>query len=399
MSACTGMRDRLRRGTALVAVLGAALACRDATPPFEARDHDPFEGPPPWRLTYSAGDDRAPSWSADGSAVLYEAAGYTPFPRSDFVLVAAPREGGHATLLVPRAQVLPDTALPLRTPAPSPDGRRLAFIEMGPTFGLSLCSGVPVCPVTGPVTEPTVWLRWALLRVRDLDDAGPLDADPVLRIDFAGPVFHLGEDPQRIEAPYYPSQRVFNESRTALFRPAWSPDGQRIVYSDGLHLWIWTVGGGAPTPVPGIIDAVSPAWSPDGEWIAFTHLLRGEGVTESCREVSPGTGETGCILERTDYPLLGRNIAIVRPDGSGLATVVEGEEPAWSPDGAWLYFRRGDRIWRSAPDGSGAEPLPGTEGGREPAVSPDGRMLAFARRLGSDEDQATYDIWLLPLDP
>lgn len=390
---------RPRRGTALLAALATALACRDATPPFEARDHEPFEGPPPWRLTYSVRDDRAPAWSADGSLVLYEAAGYAPFPESDFVLVAAPREGGHTTLLVPSAQVLADTTLPLRTPAASPDGRRIAFVEMGPTHGVSLCGGLPVCPLTGAVTEPAVWLRWALLRVRDLDDAGPLDADPVLRVDFAGPVFHLAEDPQRVEVPYYPGQRVFNESGTALFRPAWSPDGQRIAYSDGVQLWIWTVGGGVPTPVPGVIDAVSPAWSPDGEWLAFTHLLRGAGVTQSCRETAPGTGALGCIHERIDYPLLGRNVAVVRPDGSGLATVGEGEEPAWTPDGALLYFRRDDRIWRSAPDGSGAEPLPGTEGGREPAVSPDGRLLAFARRVGPDEPGATHDIWLLPLDP
>jgi Tol biopolymer transport system component len=399
LSARGRLRVRVRRGTALLAALGAALACRDATPPFEAQDHDPFEGPPPWRLTYNPGDDRAPAWSPDGEAVFYEAAGYAPFPRSDFVMVAAPREGGHATLLVPRAQVLPDTVLPLRTPVPSPDGRRVAFVEMGPTAGLSLCGGVPVCPLTGPVTEPVVWLRWAVLRVRDLDDSQPLENDPVLRIEFAGPVFHLREEPQRIEAPYYPGQRAFNESKTALFRPSWSPDGRRIVFSDGLRLWIWTVGGGEPVAVPGVMDAVSPAWSPDGEWIAFTHLLRGEAVTQSCREVAPGTGETGCILERTDYPLLGRNVAIVRPDGSGLATVGEGEEPAWSPDGSRLYFRRGDRIWRSGLDGSGAAPLPRTEGGREPAVSPDGRLLAFARRLGPEDAQAKYDIWVLPLDP
>jgi len=41
----------------------------------------------------------------------------------------------------------------------------------------------------------------------------------------------LREEPQRIEAPYYPGQRAFNESKTALFRPSWSPDGRLLAFA------------------------------------------------------------------------------------------------------------------------------------------------------------------------
>jgi Tol biopolymer transport system component len=88
-------------------------------------------------------------------------------------------------------------------------------------------------------------------------------------------------------------------------------------------------------------------------------------------------------------------ISIVQPDGSGLTELGEGDEPAWSPDGSTIYFRHADQIWRMAADGSGTEPIPGTDGGREPAVSPDGALLAFAResRFGD------YDIWVTRLEP
>jgi hypothetical protein len=77
--------------------------------------------------------------------------------------------------------------------------------------------------------------------------------------------------------------------------------------------------------------------------------------------------------------------AVVRVVPAALG-FVEDREPAWSPDGTWLYFtaRYADgrsEIWRIHPDGSGAA-LAGPAAAvgiydGEPTVSADGSLLAF----------------------
>ena len=87
-------------------------------------------------------------------------------------------------------------------------------------------------------------------------------------------------------------------------------------------------------------------------------------------------------------------LALTRPDGSDLTELGEGDEPAWSPNGNLIFFRRDDRIWSIRPDGSETTEVPGTQDGREPAVSPDGSKLAFARLNRAGD----YDIWVIVLD-
>lgn len=86
---------------------------------------------------------------------------------------------------------------------------------------------------------------------------------------------------------------------------------------------------------------------------------------------------------------------LVRPDGSERLELGEGDDPAWSPDGSWVYLRRGDRIVRVARTGGAATAVANTERGRAPAVSPDGSQLAFSRR--KPQLTTDYDIWVVPL--
>jgi Tol biopolymer transport system component len=85
----------------------------------------------------------------------------------------------------------------------------------------------------------------------------------------------------------------------------------------------------------------------------------------------------------------------IRPDGTALTSLGEGEAPAWTPNGQLLIFQRDHQLWRSAPDGSGATPIPNTAFAYEPAISPDGRWLTYS----SDQNQEglgypkPYDIW------
>ena len=133
------------------------------------------------------------------------------------------------------------------------------------------------------------------------------------------------------------------------------------------------------------------AWSPDGKRFAFAVV-----------DTSPG--------DRTDDAKAG--LWVVNADGSNprqLTRYAVGSNPAWSPDGRRIAFRR-----RSAPlgvesipagpsadlyvvnaDGSGLRRL--ARNGGAPAWSPDGRTIAFLHNRevyivkadGSDERRLT----------
>jgi Tol biopolymer transport system component len=177
-----------------------------------------------------------------------------------------------------------------------------------------------------------------------------------------------------------------------LFRPSWAPDGQRIAFSDGLSIHVWRIGDTAATVVPGTEDGVSAAWSPDGEWIAFTVMPRTDSTVYEC---TCTRGQTSIPAYQTVYETGPETIILVRPDGSERIELGAGADPAWSPDGSFLYVRRADAIVRIARADGTATPVANTERGRSPAVSPDGGWLAFSRR--KLQQTLDYDIWVVSL--
>jgi Tol biopolymer transport system component len=116
-----------------------------------------------------------------------------------------------------------------------------------------------------------------------------------------------------------------------------------------------------------------------------------------CRHLRIAGADTtiACAEQRTVYATGRRILSLIRPDGSGLTEIGEGEEPAWSPNGETIFYRHDDAIWRLSLAGGDQILVPETERGREPAVSPDGRHLAFARR----GKQGVYDIWIAIVEP
>ena len=67
---------------------------------------------------------------------------------------------------------------------------------------------------------------------------------------------------------------------------------------------------------------------------------------------------------------------VMRADGSGMRMIARGgSHPLWSPSGARLAYRAGERTWTVRADGTARAVLPATAHGV--SWSPDGSMLVY----------------------
>lgn len=202
--------------------------------------------------------------------------------------------------------------------------------------------------------------------------------------------------------------------KTALYkgiisRPAWSPDGSKIVFTDGYSLYVINADGTEKVKIyTGEYFGAYPkypAWSPDGTKIAFQYVgtvyvmnVDGSGITELTRGYCPAWSPDGTKI----VFFSGYCISIINADGSGLTEIFRGDYefeqqqaelfPAWSPDGSKIAFNYGGYysgegdIYVMNVDGSKRTML--TEGSW-PTWSHDGSKLAFS--IGTpDRDSCIY---------
>ncbi|HSD27329.1 MAG TPA: LpqB family beta-propeller domain-containing protein, partial [Vicinamibacteria bacterium] len=220
--------------------------------------------------------------------------------------------------------------------------------------------------------------------------------------------------------------------------PAISPDGKFVAYlasEEGrTDVWVKFVGGGAGVNLTAEsgLEIQSQAMiggleiSPDGSSIAVRAGPRGN--PNLARGVwlipAPLGGPPRKLVDRAAglrWSADGRRIVYMRPDPAGgdaiLVARADGaeerelvrpthgfhlHEPAWSPDGAWVYFNRGPmpnneaptEVWRVPSGGGPAEPAVETQGvARDPLPTPDGRALVYA----GDQGGGTLNLWWRPL--
>jgi Tol biopolymer transport system component len=360
-------------------------ACREAPDRFAAPD--PFDSIPAGdagRLTWNVREDQTPTWNSTSDSVYYSARSYPGFNATEGLLLSLPRATGRAKVLLEALQldILPQPLL--LAPAISRDRRSIAFVELTELNDtLQLCPlGISCPPLIDSSARNTLLVRGAL-RVRALDGS---TAEARLPIEFAG---RNGYNPIA-----HPFQRQFERSRSQIFRPSWSPDGTRLVFSNGLQLYVWTVGAASAAPIANTQDGVWPAWSPTGDVIAFTRLFREGSHTVNCAcNISERGVEPMRIVIYHDRNGRVGTLVTIRPDGTGARELGEGEAPTWTPDGQFILAARDSEIVKMAPDGSNVTVIPQTQFGFEPAVSPDGRWLAFSRV--PVRDVGDYDIWVV----
>jgi TolB protein len=139
-------------------------------------------------------------------------------------------------------------------------------------------------------------------------------------------------------------------------------------------------------PVYPQIDAY-PAWSPDGQTVIYNH----GGITNINRE--------GAYQINTDSS----GFWLINSDGSNPHLIMKGnqENACWSPDGRWAAFEMSAQIYKApisenGVDTSGIVQL--TSAGRNffPAWSPDGQWIAYSQSICQGDN--TCGIWLIKSD-
>ena len=208
--------------------------------------------------------------------------------------------------------------------------------------------------------------------------------------------------------------------------PRWAPDSSHIAFDNDSNdpsmqgIYLMKADG---TDIHKIADGGSPAWSPDGQSIVFSAGV-GEGndiysvsidgsrlarlTYTSAVEALPTSSPDGSQIAYIEY-LQSEQLWVMDADGGHPHPITDipndgmgGFSPDWSPDGTTIAFEIfDDRSWdiyTVHPDGTDLRPLadgPGDE--IQPVWSPDGSLIAYMASLqasgGFGDNTGTYDVY------
>ena len=210
--------------------------------------------------------------------------------------------------------------------------------------------------------------------------------------------------------------------------PGWSPDGQRIAYTqlgEGRGgIVVQTLSSGATFLAPGSQTAlnITPAFSPDGRTLAFAHSdergtdIYTANVTERCCAQRLTVGRFADNLSPTFSPD-GRRIAfistragppqlyVMAADGTDQELLApfdfgatgSSNAPEWSPDGASVVFHRevsgSPQIFLVDVSGRRVRQLTSSGRNEDPTWAPDGRHVAFI-----SDRSGRRQIWIVDIE-
>jgi WD40-like Beta Propeller Repeat len=205
-------------------------------------------------------------------------------------------------------------------------------------------------------------------------------------------------------------------------KPAWSPDGNRIVFervteaSDPFSdLYAMDADGSNVTQLTATSGPdFTPAFSADGSRVVYgttdtpgvyisLFSVRADGSDRkpitppnSDDSVPSWSGDNRLAFQRGTY-ICGSSIVTSAPDGSGEQTVAPGGTPDWAPNGQRIVYSGCGEIWSMRDDGSDARALVTDPVGflAWPVYSPDGTRIAYG---WSDVVEGRFELWTAAAD-
>lgn len=198
-------------------------------------------------------------------------------------------------------------------------------------------------------------------------------------------------------------------------QPAFSPDGARIAYAGGLHIWIMKANGTHPVAVPvtGNPYEGDPTWSPDATKLAYINGSNAQIYTvKTAGGAATQLTTSGTTISDLKWSPAGNVIAydafdsatghtqlftvsvpggVVKRLTSGACT---SSEPDWSPDGASIAFstscfdNNANIAVMPARGGAATQvALYAEADAGYPSWSPDGSVIVFAANEGQGSEQ------------
>jgi Tol biopolymer transport system component len=270
-----------------------------------ANDHELFsirpDGGALVRLTDDPLDELDPSWSPDGSMLVYTSARYAGSACTGcaITLRIAQADGTQSIPLTRHGKGIFDGGASW-----APDGTRIAFVRgTADTPGRLYTihpDGSALTPLRTRVRASSP--AWSPDGATIAFVSSSPNAKGVLATDPAGISVHT-------EVP-----TPAGEDAADLRDPSWSPDGFQLAFTGRHGLYVAAIGETARRIVTAV-GASHPSWSPDGTQIAF------DALCTSC------TTSTGRILDHDIYT--------VGIDGAGLTKITndpaDDSSPAWRP--------------------------------------------------------------------
>ena len=194
-------------------------------------------------------------------------------------------------------------------------------------------------------------------------------------------VRQVGTDGFRNLTPNIPPLGPHGILRTFGF----SGDGAEIWFAEGSDAaapkWLLPLTGGTPRPFLGP-GAAAPSWSPDDTRLVY---------------FTNGDGDPLSIADRTSAdarPLVIHQVGF-------FANAVHNHNPAWSPDGRWLYFAHGLKpteemnVWRVRSSGGVAEQLTTLRAAANHLAPLDDKTLLYVARA---DDRSGPWLWSLDVE-
>jgi len=292
------------------------------------------------QITDGPGYDYQPDWSRDGRWIIF-----AKYVHDSVELWALDTQSKQAHALTTNGTVNVE-------PRFSPQGDRVAFVSTSFNGRFHIFVGKFEDGTLSEVERLTGENHSSLPRYyysqfdHEISPAWSPDGNDLIYVSNDGHIYGTGGFWRKKAEAEAPAREIHYEETTWKARPEFSPDGKRLVYASYAgqqwhQLWLLPSDGGDPFPISyGDFDNINPRWSPDGKTIAF--ISNRSGNTSLWLQTIPGGGQREVVAKNRHYlHSTGRlRISVTESAAQQTAARISVTGPdgrAYAPDDAWMH--------------------------------------------------------------